>query len=218
MSKKYSLIVFDWDGTLMDSAARIVECLSLTITDLNLPMHKPSALRDIIGLGLPEAIRRLYPDVDDTMLTLFTQTYREHFLSGEKTPSRMFPGALSTLQQLSDEGYFLAVATGKGRGGLDRSIKEVDCADLFHITRCADECISKPHPQMLLEIMSVLDIPRESSLMIGDTEYDVLMAQQAGVDALGVDYGVHSRDRLMSHGALDCMSDICDVTAWLENH
>jgi len=201
----------------MDSAARIVECLSLTITDLNLPLHKPSALRDIIGLGLPEAIRRLYPDTDDNMLQSFIHCYRGHFLSDKQSATPMFPGATSVLQQLSKNGYFLAVATGKGRGGLDRSMKEADCADLFHTTRCADECLSKPHPQMLLEIMSVLDIAPENSLMIGDTEYDVLMAQQAGVDSLGVDYGVHSRDRLMSHGALDCISNICDAIAWLEN-
>jgi phosphoglycolate phosphatase len=216
MTSRFPLLVFDWDGTLMNSAAQIVACLRLTIADLELEPLPETSLSNIIGLGLHEAVQTLYPSADSRLTTTFINRYREHFLAASKQPSDMFPGSRDVLQQLHGQGHLLAVATGKSRRGLERSLDESGCRDLFHVSRCADECHSKPHPQMLLEIMAVLDVAPEDTLMIGDTEYDMLMASQAGAAALAVDYGVHERRRLLEHGPLHCLSDIRELPAWLQ--
>jgi len=216
MNPHYSLLVFDWDGTLMDSEARIVACLTRAIDELGLEPRSPRALSNIIGLGLKEAMLSLYPEADEILLEAFVRHYRQHFLSDRQLPSELFSGALDALQQLHGQGYLLAVATGKSRRGLDLSLDETGCRDLFHATRCADETFSKPHPQMLLEIMAVLDVKPEETLMIGDTEYDMLMASQAGTAALAVDYGVHDRQRLLEQQPLSCLSDIRELLDWLK--
>jgi len=153
---RFPLLVFDWDGTLMNSTSRIVHCLQATINDLELEPLPESSLSNIIGLGLQEAIRSLFPTADAMLISTFIHRYREHFLSAEQQTSEMFPGSRDVLQWLHRQGHLMAVATGKSRRGLDRSLDETDCRDLFHVTRCADECHSKPHPQMLQEIMAVL--------------------------------------------------------------
>ena len=216
MSGPFKLLVFDWDGTLMDSEARIVACLQSVIADLRLPERGVRSLRNIIGLGLREAILTLYPDHDEKYIQSFIERYRYHFLSENHQPAVMFPGAREVLNGLFDSGYLLAVATGKGRVGLERSLDETGSKGLFHITRCADESFSKPHPQMLLEIMSILDVEPAQTLMIGDTEYDMQMAQQAGTGALAVAYGVHDRERLLSCKPLACLDHITEIPPWLE--
>ena len=215
MERPYQLLVFDWDGTLMDSEARIIGCLAQTIGDLDLPMRERSQMKDIIGLGLPEAIGTLYPDADAGLVRRFTDRYRYHFLSDHHAPTQLFAGVLETLRNLAAQGYYLAVATGKGRRGLDRSLQETGCHELFDVTRCADETRSKPHPQMLHEIMEVLDEPAERTVMIGDTEYDLQMARNAGAHALAVTYGVHERERLVIHEPLAYLDRIDDIVAWL---
>jgi len=215
MERPYQLLVFDWDGTLMDSEARIIGCLAQTIGDLDLPMRERSQMKDIIGLGLPEAIGTLYPDADAGLVRRFTDRYRYHFLSDHHAPTQLFAGVLETLRNLAAQGYYLAVATGKGRRGLDRSLQETGCHELFDVTRCADETRSKPHPQMLHEIMEVLDVPAERTVMIGDTEYDLQMARNAGAHALAVTYGVHERERLVIHEPLAYLDRIDDIVAWL---
>lgn len=215
MTQRFSLLVFDWDGTLMNSAARIVACLRATIEDLGLEPLTDAALSNIIGLGLQEAVRMLYPAAQASLIDGFIDRYRMHFLAEETSSTELFPGSRDVLQQLYEQGYLLAVATGKSRRGLERSLDETDCRDLFHITRCADECHSKPHPQMLQEIMTVLDVATQDTLMIGDTEYDMLMAAHAGTAALAVDYGVHERQRLLEHRPVHCISDIRELPGWL---
>jgi len=211
----FHLLVFDWDGTLMDSEARIVACLEMALADLGLPSLPRERLSNVIGLGLPEAVRDLLPDAGHELVARFIDRFRHHFLSPEPVPSTLFPGVLETLTRLADAGYLLAVATGKSRRGLDRSLTETGCAGLFAITRCADECSSKPHPQMLLEIMTDLDTPPHQTLMIGDTEYDLQMAGNAGTAALAVSYGVHERARLLQHGPLACLDHIAEIVPWL---
>jgi len=217
MLKKYKLLVFDWDGTLMDSEARIVACLRAVLADLQLPEMEIQTLRNIIGLGLKEAILALYPDADEEFIKSFTERYRYHFLSENYQSAVMFPGAREVLNKLYDFGYLLAIATGKGRVGLNRSLDETGSKGLFHITRCADESLSKPHPQMLLDIMTVLNVEPSQTLMIGDTEYDMQMAQQAGANAVAVAYGVHDRERLLIHKPLTCLNDISEMLPWLES-
>lgn len=216
MSCNYNLIVFDWDGTLMDSEARIVACVRGAIKDLELPLLDDSAIRNIIGLGLREAIETLYPGSDEQLHRDMVDRYRYHFLTADPTPSELFKGSREVLEGLSDAGYLLAVATGKGRAGLDKVLRETELGGLFHGTRCADETFSKPHPQMLLELMDELGAEPEETLMIGDTEYDLQMAKNAGTAALGVSYGVHEVERLRKHDPLDILDGISEVTEWLE--
>jgi len=214
--KKYKLLVFDWDGTLMDSEARIVACLRAVIADLQLPEMEIRPLRNIIGLGLKEAVLALYPDASEEFVKSFIERYRYHFLSDNHQSAVMFPGAREVLNRLYQFGYLLAIATGKGRAGLERSLDETGSKGFFHATRCADESLSKPHPQMLLDIMAILDVEPSQTLMIGDTEYDMQMAQQAGTGALAVTYGVHERERLLSYKPLACLNNIAEMLPWLE--
>lgn len=204
----------------MDSVTRIIACLQATISDLRLADKETLALRDIIGLGLREAIYTLYPDAGEEFIQSFIDRYRYHFLSENHQRTEMFPGARELLTSLHENGYLLAIATGKGRVGLERSLDETACQGLFHITRCADEALSKPHPQMLLEIMSILDVEPSHTLMIGDTVYDMQMAQQAGTGAIAVTYGVHDRERLLPLEPLACLDRISELLPWLEtwNH
>lgn len=216
MQLPYKLLVFDWDGTLMDSEARITGCLAMTFADVGMAPPSREALLNVIGLGLPEAFRTLAPDIDAEGLRRLTDRYRYHFLSDHHAPATLFAGARETLEVLDRAGYLLAVATGKGRRGLDRSLEETGCGPLFAVTRCADETASKPDPRMLLEVIEFAGVWPHETLMIGDTEYDLQMAHNAGADALAVSYGVHARERLLTTGPLGCIDDIREVSAWLE--
>ncbi len=216
--RQFDLLIFDWDGTLMDSEAKIVGSLRASGNDLGLEPLANRALRNVIGLGLKEAVEMLYPDAGLDTQRAFTDRYRHHFLAAGGAESVFFAGALELVQGLHREGFLLGVATGKSRRGLDRALAEHGCAGLFHATRCADETFSKPHPQMLLEIMEELGTMPGETLMIGDTEYDLLMARSAGVAAVGVSYGVHERDRLMQHRPLACVDNIVELAAWLSRY
>ncbi len=211
----YSLIVFDWDGTLMDSQARIVDCLQAAFVEVGQPMPSREVAADIIGLGLDEAMARLWPTADVAQRQLVADHYRRHFLGGNTTPSALFPGALETLEWLRTAGYLLAVATGKSRRGLQLSLAETGLAGYFQATRCADESFSKPHPQMLLEIMDELGVAPTRTLMIGDTEYDLQMAANAGAGALAVCYGVHAPERLRALRPLACLNSLAAIPEWL---
>ncbi len=212
---KFKLIVFDWDGTLMDSEARIVACIRAAATDLGLPIPSEEASRNIIGLGLKEAVSSLFGSDEDHFVQRMVGAYRRHFLEGDNTPSALFPGAAETVRGLEARGYLLAVATGKGRQGLDHALAETGLAKAFHVTRCADETFSKPHPEMLLQIISFLGVEPEETLMIGDTEYDMEMAVNAATHRLAVSYGVHASERLMRHRPLGCLDAISELEDWL---
>jgi len=216
-SESTRLLIFDWDGTLMDSQARIVACLRAAIRETGLPARDEAALRNIIGLGLREALMSLYPEADQADWDARVHHYRRHFLELDDTPSRLFEGAKSLIRRLHGQGHFLAIATGKGRQGLDRVLAETGLAPYFHATRCADESFSKPHPAMLLEILDMTGMAPDQALMIGDTEYDLQMARNAGVPSLGVTYGVHDRQRLQACQPLDCVDSVAEVGQWLES-
>lgn len=215
MSNSTQLIVFDWDGTLMDSEARIVACLRAAIEETGLSHRPNEALRNIIGLGLREALMTLYPEGSDQQHNDLVKHYRHHFLVSNETPSPLFEGADQLIRELHAQGHFLAVATGKGRQGLDKVLEETALGEYFHYTRCADETRSKPHPQMLLEIMDWLGTEPANTLMVGDTEFDLQMARNAGARALGVSYGVHDKARLLACEPLACLDSLAEVAAWL---
>lgn len=215
MIESLRLIVFDWDGTLMDSEARIVGCMQAALRDVGVEPLPPARIRQVIGLGLNEAVHALQTEATTERLQAVADRYRHHFLTDDTIPSQPFAGAEDTLQALTDRGYLLAVATGKGRRGLDRALEETGFGRFFHATRCADETRSKPHPQMLLELMDSLGAEPEETLVVGDTEFDLQMATNAGAAALAVSYGVHERECLLLHDPLACLDDIRDVALWL---
>lgn len=214
---RFTLLIFDWDGTLMDSEARIVSAFQAAIAALDTQPRSAAQIRDIIGLGLTEATQALYPTASPDLVARLAKTYRDLYLGGDTTPSRPFPGARAVLRTLRDEGYRLAIATGKARRGLDRVLNETGLEGMFDASRCADEAGSKPHPGMLREILLELGVPARETLMIGDTEYDMEMAGRAGMPALAVSYGVHALERLLRHGPLGHIDDIRQLPGWLRD-
>lgn len=212
---RYDLIVFDWDGTLMDSEARIVECLQGAAADAELPVPTRAAARDVIGLGLAEALHRLFPGSAAAQQEALVEHYRRRFLTDDTAGSLLFPGVAAMLEDLANQDLLLAVATGKSRSGLDRELERTGLGPIFQFTRCADEAHSKPHPQMLLDILDRLGMDAARTLVVGDTAYDMEMATNAGSAGLGVATGVHAPSRLLDAGALDCVNAADDLPTWL---
>jgi phosphoglycolate phosphatase len=212
---QYQLVVFDWDGTLMDSEARIVACMQAAAQDAGLPVPSHAAARDIIGLGLAEAIAKLFAGQATTAFAELGERYRHHWLGEQLAPAPLFDGAREVLQHLEEAGYLLAVATGKSRRGLDRVLEETALGHHFVFSRCADEAFSKPHPQMLLDILARVGVEPAETLVVGDTEYDMGMAGNAGAHAVGVSHGVHSPERLLRSGAITCLNDLWELPTWL---
>lgn len=190
------LYIFDWDGTLVDSTARIVACLELAAQRCQLPVLSPESYQNIIGLGLVEACRVLYPQLHDEGIDALRQAYSEAFVAADSEPCQFFPGVAEVLQQLRAEGHQLAIATGKSRRGLDRGLGALDIGDWFVATRCADETRSKPHPLMLQQLLEETGFDASQAIMLGDTEYDLEMAQLAGMRSIAVTCGAHSEARL----------------------
>ena len=214
MARKYDLLVFDWDGTLIDSAGAIASAIQFACRDLGFPIPTDERARHVIGLGLNEGFRYSVPDVTDDQLPTLVERYRFHYLSGDQN-LKLFPGVTDLLASLSSSGYQLAVATGKSRIGLNRALAHSGLNAPFAATRCADECFSKPHPQMLLELMELLSIEPDRTLMIGDTTHDLQLASNAGVASLAVTYGAHSVSLLEKFNALAMVDDVAALSAWL---
>ena len=210
---KYRLLVFDGDGTIIDSAATIVECIREASRELGLDVPERSRASHVIGLGLHDAMRIAVPALPAQRYPDFVAAYRRHFLAREDS-MQLFDGMRELLNGLSKK-YLLAIATGKSRQGLDRDLEFHNLKPLFAASRCADETNPKPHPAMLLEIMEELQTDSKSALMIGDTSHDLEMARAAGVAALAVTYGAHREDGLRACGPLGCFSSVKDLRAWL---
>jgi phosphoglycolate phosphatase len=215
VSKRYDLIVFDWDGTVMDSTAIIAASIQAACRDLNLSVPSDEAARYVIGMGLPEALRHTVPDVHESTYEPLTARYRHHFLS-QDAAIPLFAEARETIVELHEQGYWLAVATGKNRNGLNRALAMSELGEYFHATRTADQTFSKPHPAMLLEIMNELGLTADRVLMIGDTTHDLQMAINAGVDAVGVTHGAHSVEQLHALKPLALLDDFVQLRAWFK--
>ena len=211
------LVVFDWDGTLIDSEGRIVASMQAAIDAVGLPPRPRPALSNVIGLGLREALAELYPDQDEDKLAALVDAYRHQFVDANPVPMRAFSGARASLQWLLDRDLSLAVATGKARRGLERAFDESGFRGFFGDSRCADEAASKPHPQMLQQLMQRFAVEPQQTLMIGDTEYDMEMAARAGSHALAVGYGVHDLQRLLSWPTLGHLDDIAHLPQWWQS-
>ncbi len=214
MAKRFDLIVFDWDGTLMDSTGAIVASIKAAAADLGIEPPTEERARHIIGLGLIDALRHALPDLPAERYQDVALRYRQHYLSMDQD-LLLFDGAEALIDELAATGYMLAVATGKTRAGLNRAFEVSGLGPRFHASRCADECRSKPHPQMLDELMVEFGVTPEATLMIGDTTHDLLMAKNAGVAALGVAYGAHPRAALEAESPLFCAGDVAELAQWL---
>lgn len=214
--RDYRVLIFDWDGTLVDSIQRIVDSMRLAAEACQLPWRDDAAIRGIIGLGLPEAIQSLYPDVDDSAcIQRFRGLYSEHYLAFENEPSRLFDGVAESLEAFREQGYRLAVATGKSRRGLDAVLAGRGWLDYFDITRCADETASKPNPRMLHEILAHCRVTPEHALMIGDSVFDLRMAQLAGMDSVAAGYGAQPLALLREEGPRLAIESFGELRAWL---
>lgn len=213
---RIKLLIFDWDGTLSDSAAMIVGAMQRAIAGLGLPPRPDEAIRELIGLGLNEGLAQLYPDIELKQLRGLLDGYRAQWLSEGAGEAPLFAGSLQALQQLHGQGYQLAIATGKSRRGLDRSLRHHEAlAPLIVNSRTADETLSKPDPLMLRELLEDEQLQAHEALMIGDTEYDVAMARAIGMPAVGVLCGVHDPGRLLRAGAHSLLEAVGDLPDWL---
>lgn len=217
-SQKYRVIIFDWDGTLVDSTARIVNSMQSAADEVGLPKLSDLAIQQIIGLGLPEAIRQLWPDILDEQLQRVRVLYPANFSDNSHVPVGFFSQALQVFEELKRLGYVLAVATGKTRRGLNEMVERMSVPDVFAITRCADETASKPDPRMLNEILHELKLTSEQALMVGDTSFDLDMARSIGMDAIGMTHGAHKEEILLASGAKALCHDLNELLGWIKNN
>ncbi|MFT5083876.1 MAG: phosphoglycolate phosphatase [Lentisphaeria bacterium] len=203
--------IFDWDGTICDSTAKIVRCMQMAAEDANLSILDDDVIKNIIGLGLPEAIVALYPEIQADDIKELRAAYANHFVREDTQPSPFFPGVMETLETLRDSGYTLAIATGKSRRGLDRVLKNVKLGSFFNATRCADETASKPNPLMLNELLAEFSVDVHDAVMVGDTEYDMAMASEIRMRKIAVSYGAHHIDRLKKHHPIMCIDNFKEM-------
>jgi phosphoglycolate phosphatase len=213
----YKLLIFDWDGTVIDSTARIISSMQSAAQDCDMPVPASDAVMNIIGLGLPEAIQILIPGISDDGVEQMRLQYGHHFLSENTTPTPLFPGVQKTLESMHKKGMRMTVATGKSRRGLDRVFAQTGLAYLFETSRCADETLSKPDPLMLEQILAETGVDRSEALMIGDTEYDLEMGRRAGMDVIAVSYGAHHLDRLKGFDPVLEVHNFPELEQWLES-
>ena len=215
MYKRYSLIIFDWDGTLIDSIPTITRSLAVAAEQMGLSLLDEEAYKSVIGLSLTNAIRKLYPALSDEQLQQFIKQYREEYNQLEKQPSAPFSGVTDGLNVLREQGISMAVATGKSRDGLDRSMTANQYRDYFKASRCADETRSKPDPLMLEQLLKELDIPVEQALMVGDAGFDLQMAESLGMDRVAVTYGAQPKEKLLSHDPVFVADSFDDLIEWV---
>jgi phosphoglycolate phosphatase len=215
--ERFDLIVFDWDGTLADSTGLITNSIREAFAELGLAVPTREDASFVIGLGLMQAMQYLAPNATPKQIEDITEAYKHHYLKHDGD-ILLFDGVVSTLPRLKDDGYLLAVATGKSRKGLDRALAHTGLGHYFDYSRCADECHSKPHPQMLEEITDRLGVEANRAVMIGDTTHDLQMALNAGTAALGVAYGAHPRNELAGLNPLAIFDTFNEFDSWMVHH
>lgn len=214
---KFRLLVFDWDGTLADSAMIIVDAIQAACRDMSIPEPTEAMARYVIGLGMREAISHVAPDLPESEHAQFSERYRAHYFAGD-AEIPLFAGIAELLDSLAERGHLLAVATGKSRMGLDRALQRSRLTHRFDATRCGDEGFPKPHPDMLLALMERLDTRPDETLMIGDTVHDLELAKNARTQAVGVSYGAHALAELRALQPLGVMDSVAELRVWLDTH
>lgn len=213
--KPYKVIIFDWDGTLMDSDKRIVSCLKAAASCVGLPLLSDDAYRHIIGLSLPTALRQLYPQISHWQHTALDAVYRWQWMEANETPMTAFAGLTTLLTTLKTAGYQLAIATGKSRPGLTMALAEADVAHFFDITKSGEETACKPDPLMLTEILQSLSLTADQALMVGDSVFDLAMAQAIHMPAVAMTHGVHDAMALSAYQPLALFDCLSDLQQWL---
>ncbi len=214
MTKQFDLIVWDWDGTLANSTGMITDAIVSAASQVGLPALDPLAASNIIGLGLKESIHALFGNISAEKAQALAKQYTANYYARE-SEIPLFEGAADTIKTLHKRGFKLAVATGKGRRGLNLALEHCGLSPYFHATKTVDECFSKPHPQMLDELMDELIVRPERTLMIGDTSYDLQMASNAGIPAVAVTFGAQSRDKLNSYNSIAMFTQFSELSSWL---
>lgn len=214
MPRPFDLVVFDWDGTVVDSTAMIARSIQKAAADLGLVVPSLEQASHVIGLGLHDALAAAVPDLPVDRIEAFTARYRHHYFTVE-AEIVLFSGIRELLVQLAEAGAVLAVATGKSRRGLDRAFAATGLGMFFSASRCADETHPKPHPAMLQELGVELAVAAPRTVMIGDTTHDLAMARSAGTASIGVTYGAHPRAQLQAEGALALVDSVLELHPWL---
>lgn len=212
---KLKLVIFDWDGTLMDSTERIVSSFQNAMRASSLPVLPPEPIMAIIGLGLPEAADALFPELGLQAQKHLARVYQQYYFELDPTPMRLYDGAEDLLADLAARGFWLSVATGKSRRGLNEVLASTGLGRYFFATRCAEETLSKPDPLMLRELMLEADAEPTQCLMVGDTRFDLDMARHAKVPAVGVTHGAHGHEDLLASEPLTLVKDLHELAAWL---
>ena len=213
--REVDTLIFDWDGSLSDSISHIVAAMQAAAEDASMDVPDVLAVQGIIGLGLPEAVAALYPqEADPHRLQAVLNSYRVQYRS-QAQPVWLFPGVLEALDRWRSDGYRLAVATGKGRAGLDRMLRSHDLVGYFDATRCADETASKPHPMMLQQILRELGASPSAAIMVGDSSFDLDMATNANMRAVAATYGAQSREQLLRCKPVHCIDEFSELVSWL---
>ncbi|XQW86631.1 HAD-IA family hydrolase [Thalassotalea piscium] len=211
ISKNYKLVIFDWDGTLMDSIERIVSSMKSAALSVNVEAPSTIAAKSIIGKSLDDGMKELFPSHTPDVWHQIKLAYKEQYTHLNDTPSQLFDHALQLLEKLTDNNKILAVATGKGRDGLERVWQATQTKHFFKASRCAIECQSKPDPEMLLQLLQELGVQASEAVMIGDTIHDLAMAENAGVDSIGVTYGVHTREELARYNPKAIVDSVIEL-------
>lgn len=211
---QYKLVIFDWDGTLMDSVPKIVNVLKLAAKQCGATIPSDDDAKSIIGLSLPTAVAELFPNIEDKWEAL-AQTYKTVYKEGDNTPTPLFSGANELLDALAASQVQLAVATGKSRTGLNRLMAETSTEDYFVTTKTADEAQSKPNPDMLNQILTITGVAAEDAIMVGDSLLDIEMAKKAGVAAVGLTHGAATREALEKTQALAVLDNLSDLHTFL---
>jgi phosphoglycolate phosphatase len=215
MNHKYKLIIFDWDGTLCDSVTTISTCIQYAAKQQGLAVPSFAEASNIIGLGLNEAVSFLFPNADDQVVASVVRSYSAYYRQKNVEPTDFFPYVLEVLADLKQSGYLIAVATGKSRAGLNRAFVASNIEELFDDSRCADETASKPDPLMLAELLERFALAPDEALMVGDTEFDLDMAQRINMPRLAVSYGAHAKDRLVKFNPIACIDCFYELKKYI---
>ena len=213
---KYELITFDWDGTLVDSIGHIVGSMQCSMRDMDIDVLPDEKIKSIIGLGMQEALDALFPlKHDDAEFSRhFRDRYRYHYMEKDVSVPDFFHDVAQILEDLKQNKTLLAVATGKSRRGLAHALDSMSMNDFFHSTRCADEAKSKPHPQMVSEILVECGVGADKSLMVGDSVHDLSMANQAGIDAVALTHGAQSKASFEAYETVGVFDSMTEFYEW----
>jgi len=217
LKNRYAHVIFDWDGTLMDSTARIVSAMQATARNLKIKVPSEASVKSIIGLSMDAVLDNVFPEACTKTRSKILEEYRFQYIEGDKTPTPLFDGTMALLNWLRGEGIFISVATGKARHGLDRVMTEVGLESFFDLTICADEASSKPSPHMVEILLEKSGTLKEETVVVGDSTHDLKMARNAGVESIAVTSGADEHESLMPHQPIVILDRVCSLKNWLEN-